>query len=270
MKVVVPTMTSRPDRTDPAILLNSQLSIKLQPSTVTGARSGPAPMKTGGDYRKSASCCKRCMSCSTRMQRDELSLHEPAPAGLSPPMTRTLIVIPARMQATRLPGEPLADIHGQPMIVHVWQRAMAAELGEVVVATDTEAIAAAVRGAGGSAVMTQPDHPSGSDRSFEAVQRIDPEKQIEVVINLQGDFPTIDPAVIARCFEPLARREVDIATLAAEIHDEDERTAPSVVKVVGTPTEAPGILRALYFTRCTAPYGEGPHYHHIGLYAYRR
>ncbi len=185
-------------------------------------------------------------------------------------MPRTLIVIPARMQATRLPGKPLADIHGKPMIVRVWERARAAAIGEVVVATDTEAIAAAVETAGGTAVMTEADHPSGSDRVFEAVQRIDPGEQIEVVINLQGDFPTIEPDVIARCFAPLAQPDVDIATLAALIHDEDERTAPSVVKVVGTPAGRPGILRALYFTRCTAPFGEGPLYHHIGLYAYRR
>ena len=185
-------------------------------------------------------------------------------------MTRTLIVIPARMQATRLPGKPLADIHGKPMIVHVWERAMAAALGEVVVATDADAIAAAVRGAGGKAVMTRAEHPSGSDRVFEAVQQIDPHRQTEVIINLQGDFPTIDPRVIGRCFEPLTDPRVDISTLAAEIHEADERTAPSVVKVVGTPTGQAGIMRALYFTRCTAPYGEGPLYHHIGLYAYRR
>ena len=184
--------------------------------------------------------------------------------------SRTIVIIPARMAATRLPGKPLADLNGEPMIVHVWRRAVVAAVGEVAVATDSEAIAAAVRSVGGQAVMTRDDHPSGSDRVAEALTRLDPERRLETVINLQGDFPTIAPALIRASLAPLQDPAVDIATLAAEIHDEDERTADSVVKAIGTPTARAGILRALYFTRCTAPWGEGPLYHHIGLYAYRR
>lgn len=180
-----------------------------------------------------------------------------------------VVVIPARMQASRLPGKPMADIGGEPMIVHVWRRAMAAEVGRVVVATDAEEIRDAVRRAGGEAVMTRADHVSGSDRVFEAVSRIDPDADQELIVNLQGDLPTLDPRLVRACLEPLASGEVHIATLAAEITDEEERVNPNVVKVVGT-TVAPRVLRALYFTRATAPWGEGAHYHHIGMYAYRR
>jgi 3-deoxy-manno-octulosonate cytidylyltransferase (CMP-KDO synthetase) len=187
-------------------------------------------------------------------------------------MARTLIVIPARMQATRLPGKPLADIHGKPMIVHVWARAMAAEAGRVLVATDSEEIAAAIRTAGGEAVLTRVDHASGSDRVFEAISKVDPDGDFEVIVNLQGDLPTLEPRLVTECLAPLKDKGPHIATLAAEIRDEAEKTAPSVVKVVGTTlgVAAPRHLRALYFTRATAPYGDGPLYHHIGLYAYRR
>ncbi|MGL4396666.1 MAG: 3-deoxy-manno-octulosonate cytidylyltransferase [Hyphomicrobium sp.] len=185
-------------------------------------------------------------------------------------MSRTLIVIPARMQASRLPGKPMADIHGRPMIVRVWERAMAAERGRVVVATDSDEIAAAIRAAGGEAVMTRADHVSGSDRVFEAVSSVDPDSDADIIVNLQGDLPTLDPALVRRCLEPLATRAVDIATLAAEIREPEERTNPNVVKVVGTPDAASERLRALYFTRATAPHGDGPLYHHIGIYAYRR
>ncbi len=184
-------------------------------------------------------------------------------------MSRNLIIIPARMQASRLPGKPLADINGVPMIVHVWRRAMAAEAGRVVVATDAEEILAAVRAAGGEAVMTRADHASGSDRVFEAVSRIDPDADAEFIVNLQGDLPTLEPKLVASCLAPLADKGPDISTLAAAIHDAAERTNPNVVKVVGTPL-ASDRLRALYFTRATAPHGEGPLYHHIGIYAYRR
>ena len=180
-----------------------------------------------------------------------------------------LILIPARMASTRLPGKPLADIGGQPMIVQVLRRAETANLGPVVVATDEEAIAVAVEKAGGRAVMTRADHPSGSDRIFEALGIVDPDRRARIVVNVQGDLPTLDPAVLAVALSPLADPAVDIATLAAEITKEDERSNPNVVKVVGSPI-APFRLRALYFTRATAPYGEGPLYHHIGLYAYRR
>ncbi len=185
-------------------------------------------------------------------------------------MTRTLIVIPARMAATRLPGKPMVDIAGEPMIVHVWRRAIAAEAGRVVVATDKEEIAAAVAAAGGEALMTRPDHASGSDRIFEAVSRIDPHGEASLVVNLQGDLPTLEPHLIRACLAPLATEGADIATLAAEISEPEERTNPNVVKVIGTPLSGARRLRALYFTRSTAPHGEGPLYHHIGIYAYRR
>jgi 3-deoxy-manno-octulosonate cytidylyltransferase (CMP-KDO synthetase) len=185
-------------------------------------------------------------------------------------MRRTLVVIPARMQSTRLPGKPLADIHGVPMIVHVWRRAMAAETGRVVVATDAEEIVAAIRAAGGEAVMTRADHASGSDRVFEAVNKVDPEGDFEIILNLQGDLPTLEPRLVRDCLAPLLDKGPDIATLAAEITEAGERTNPNVVKVVGTSAGAAGRLRALLFTRATAPYGEGPLYHHIGIYAYRR
>ncbi len=184
-------------------------------------------------------------------------------------MSTALIVIPARMQASRLPGKPMADIAGEPMIVHVWRRAMAAEVGRVVVATDTEEIVRAIRAAGGEAVMTRADHASGSDRVYEAVNKVDSEGDHEIVINVQGDLPTLEPRLVRACLAPLATKSVHIATIACEIKEAGERINPNVVKVVGTPV-APNRLRALYFTRATAPHGDGPLYHHIGMYAYRR
>jgi 3-deoxy-manno-octulosonate cytidylyltransferase (CMP-KDO synthetase) len=183
--------------------------------------------------------------------------------------TRILVLIPARMAATRLPGKPLLDIAGLPMIVHVLRRAEAAQIGRVAVATDTPEIATVVRSHGGEAVMTRADHPSGSDRIYEALGKLDPRGEAEIVVNLQGDFPTIRPENIRDVLGPLADPAVDIATLAAEIHTEEESAAASVVKAVGSPISARR-LRALYFTRATAPWGDGPRYHHIGLYAYRR
>ncbi len=180
-----------------------------------------------------------------------------------------LILIPARMASTRLPGKPLADIAGKPMIVHVLNRAQEAKAGAVVVATDSEPVFSAVEKAGGRAVMTRADHVSGSDRVFEALQQIDPERRARIVVNVQGDLPTLTPADIKAALEPLADPAVDIATLAAEIKTPQELTNPNVVKLVGSPV-SPGRLRALYFTRATAPSGDGPLYHHIGLYAYRR
>jgi 3-deoxy-manno-octulosonate cytidylyltransferase (CMP-KDO synthetase) len=182
---------------------------------------------------------------------------------------RILVLIPARMAATRLPGKPLLEMAGLPMIVHVLRRAEAAGIGRVAVATDTPEIAAAVTAHGGQAVMTRADHPSGSDRIFEALGSLDPGREAEVVVNLQGDFPTISPGNIRDVLVPLADSAVDIATLAAEIHTEEEASNPNVVKAVGSPI-GPRRLRALYFTRATAPHGDGPRYHHIGLYAFRR
>jgi len=180
-----------------------------------------------------------------------------------------VILIPARLAASRLPGKPLADIGGRPMIAHVLARAQEAKLGPVVVATDSEDIRAAVEAAGGRAVMTSPHHPSGSDRIFEALTRIDPAAKVRVIVNVQGDLPTLAPGDIAAALAPLEDPAVDIATLAAEMRDPAQRNNPNVVKVVGSPL-SDRRLRALYFTRATAPAGDGPLYHHIGLYAYRR
>jgi 3-deoxy-manno-octulosonate cytidylyltransferase (CMP-KDO synthetase) len=180
-----------------------------------------------------------------------------------------LVLIPARMASTRLPGKPLADIAGKPMIVHVLDRAREAQVGPVVVATDSAEIAAVVQQSGGHAVMTRPDHASGSDRIYEAVGLIDPAGHAVIIVNVQGDLPTLAPADVRAALVPLADAAVDIATIAAEIRKAEERSDPNVVKVVGSPV-APGRLRALYFTRATAPAGDGVLYHHIGLYAYRR
>jgi 3-deoxy-manno-octulosonate cytidylyltransferase (CMP-KDO synthetase) len=185
------------------------------------------------------------------------------------PDRRILVLIPARMAATRLPGKPLLDIAGLPMIVHVLRRAEEAQIGRVAVATDTAEIAEAVRAHGGEAIMTSPNHPSGSDRVFEAACNLDPAGEAEIVVNLQGDFPTISPENIRDVLPPLEDPAVDIATLASVIHTEEEDTAPSVVKAVGSSLGGRR-MRALYFTRATAPHGDGPRYHHIGLYAYRR
>lgn len=184
-------------------------------------------------------------------------------------MTNTLILIPARMASTRLPGKPLELINGVPMICQVVDRAREAGIGEPVVATDTQAIIDAVGAHGAKAVMTREDHESGSDRIWEAVEAVDPQGQAETIINVQGDLPTIEADVIRQSVLPLENSEVDIATLATEITVEHERTNPNVVKAIGT-SVAENRLRALYFSRATAPFGDGPLYHHIGLYAYRR
>ena len=180
-----------------------------------------------------------------------------------------IVVIPARLGSTRLPNKPLADIGGRPMIVRVVERALEAGLGPVAVAVDSPEISAALNGSGAKVVLTRPDHASGSDRIFEAIGRLDPDRLHDVVVNLQGDFPTVSPKAIAAALGPLADAEVAIGTLAGEITLEHERTSPNVVKVVGSPVSEKR-LRALYFTRATAPWGEGPLYHHSGIYAYRR
>jgi 3-deoxy-manno-octulosonate cytidylyltransferase (CMP-KDO synthetase) len=184
-------------------------------------------------------------------------------------MPDVLILIPARMASTRLPGKPLADIAGEPMIVHVWRRALEAGIGPVWVATDSPEIAAAVEKAGGHAALTRGEHASGTDRIHEALREADPAGRADIVVNVQGDLPTLNPADLAAAAALLSDRSVDIATLAAEIVKTHERNDPNVVKVVGTPLSQ-NRLRALYFTRATAPAGEGPLYHHIGLYAFRR
>jgi 3-deoxy-manno-octulosonate cytidylyltransferase (CMP-KDO synthetase) len=184
-------------------------------------------------------------------------------------MSDPLIAIPARLASTRLPDKPLADLLGQPMIAQVWRRAMEADIGPVIVATDSSAIAAAIEAAGGVAVMTDPAHQTGSDRIREACDRYDPHGRHDIIVNLQGDFPTIDPKALAASILPLSDPEVAIATLCSEVVEEEEKTAPSVVKLIGSHV-TPHRLRALYFTRATAPTGPGPLYHHAGVYAYRR
>ena len=180
-----------------------------------------------------------------------------------------IVLIPARMAATRLPGKPLLDIGGVPMIVQVWRRAREADIGPVLVATDDLRIADAVAAAGGRAALTRSDHPSGTDRIHEALEAFDPDGRHDVVVNVQGDLPTIEPAAVAAALPPLADPDVALSTLAAVIRHDEQRRDPNVVKLVGTEI-APGRLRALYFTRATAPWGEGPLFHHIGLYAFRR
>jgi 3-deoxy-manno-octulosonate cytidylyltransferase (CMP-KDO synthetase) len=181
-----------------------------------------------------------------------------------------LVVIPARMASVRLPGKPLADIHGEPMIVHVWRRALEAGIGPVLVAAAEVEIDEAVRAAGGEAVLTRPDHPSGSDRVFEAVGLHDPQARHDVIVNLQGDLPMVEPEALTGVLKPLANPGVDIATIAIEIRDREERERPSVVKAVAGLASDRRVARALYFTRAACPAGEGPLYHHIGIYAFRR
>jgi 3-deoxy-manno-octulosonate cytidylyltransferase (CMP-KDO synthetase) len=184
-------------------------------------------------------------------------------------LSRPLVLIPARLTSTRLPRKPLADIHGLPMIAHVLRRALEADVGPVAVACDEPELAAAVEAAGGRAVLTRPDHASGTDRIAEALTRLDPDRRHDVIVNLQGDLPTIEPQAVRASLGPLDDSSVAIATLATPIREAAECENPNVVKAVGTPV-GEGRLRALYFTRATAPWGEGELLHHIGLYAYAR
>ncbi|MDE2336515.1 MAG: 3-deoxy-manno-octulosonate cytidylyltransferase [Alphaproteobacteria bacterium] len=185
---------------------------------------------------------------------------------------KPIIMIPARLASTRLPNKPLADIHGLPMIVQVMKRAEEANLGRVVVACAEQAIKDAVEKAGGEAVLTDPDLPSGSDRILAALKTIDPKREFDAVINVQGDLPTLDPRLVKTAFDLLRNMEVSIGTLGAVIARESEKTNPNVVKAVAEIDFANGEKqgRALYFTRATAPANDGPLLHHIGLYAYKR
>ncbi|MDE2334126.1 MAG: 3-deoxy-manno-octulosonate cytidylyltransferase [Rhodospirillales bacterium] len=181
-----------------------------------------------------------------------------------------IVVIPARMAATRLPGKPLADIHGKPMIVHCLDRAREAGIGPAAVAAGDAEIVAAVTAAGGTAVLTDPDLPRGTDRVDAALRTLDPEGRHDIVVNLQGDLPSIPPAYLRAVLKPLERPEFDIATLVAPIGDEAEAAAPSVVKAVCGFAPGETIAAGLYFSRAPVPYGEGPRWHHIGIYAFRR
>ncbi len=181
-----------------------------------------------------------------------------------------IVIIPARLAATRLPGKPLALIGGVPMIVHVLRRAVEADIGPVAVACGDASIAEAVRAAGGRAEMTDPGLPSGSDRVHAALARIDLAGEHDVVINLQGDLPDLPPAHLRAVLAPLADLACDIATLAAPVTTAEEAAAPSVVKAVCAFAPGANMARALYFSRAAVPAGEGPLWHHIGIYAYRR
>ena len=185
-------------------------------------------------------------------------------------MSRPIVLIPARLAATRLPNKPLLDIAGQPMIVQVWRRAMEADIGPVAVAAGEQAIVDAVTAAGGRAVLTRSDHASGSDRIFEALNLLDPDGRHDVVVNVQGDLPTLDPRAVKDSLLPLEDSAVDVATLVAKITTEEERSASQVVKCAVAFAAGRRIGRAIYFSRLPVPWGEGPLWHHIGLYAYRR
>ncbi|WP_305984851.1 3-deoxy-manno-octulosonate cytidylyltransferase [Roseibium sp. MMSF_3544] len=184
-------------------------------------------------------------------------------------MTAALVIIPARLAATRLPRKILVDICGKPMIVRVLEQARQADIGPVAVACDDEEIAQTVRNYGGEAVMTRTDHVSGSDRIHEAAELLDPDGKFDVILNVQGDVPLIEPKAIRAAFAPLAVPEVSIGTIMTEITEDAFRQDPSFVKAITTPN-GQGHHRALYFTRATAPTGDGPLYQHIGIYAYRR
>ena len=181
-----------------------------------------------------------------------------------------ILLIPARLASTRLPAKPLAEIGGVPMIVRVLRQAVAAGLGPVVVAAGEQQIVAAVEAAGGRAVLTDPALPSGSDRVHAALESLDPGRDYDVVVNLQGDLPALDPAQIRAVVTALTQSGADIATLAAQITDPSERDNPSVVKAVVAWDKGGQLGRALYFTRAIAPGGDGPLFHHVGIYAYRR
>ena len=181
-----------------------------------------------------------------------------------------IIIIPARMASTRLPGKPLIDICGEPMIIHVLRQAERADIGPVYVAAGDQEIVEVVGQAGGKALMTDPDLPSGSDRVFQALSIIDKANYHDVVINVQGDLPTIAPGLIRSVVTPLANKNVDIATLVAEIVDVGERNDPNAVKAVAAIPKDEKIGRALLFSRAAVPWGDGEFYHHIGLYAFRR
>lgn len=180
-----------------------------------------------------------------------------------------IIVIPARLGATRLSRKPLADINGEPMIVRVWRQAVAANLGPVVVACCGNEIASVIRQVGGVAIITDPDLPSGTDRIHAALEEIDPQKSHSLVVNLQGDLPTINPLILKAVLSPLTDNTYDIGTLAAPIHTTSEIENPNVVKIAMTQS-ADGVSQALYFSRSPIPANANPYYHHVGVYAYRR
>lgn len=199
-----------------------------------------------------------------------LPVSLPGPIVTNAAPTNPIVMIPARLAATRLPNKPLADIAGAPMIVHVWRRAVAAAVGPVVVACGDAAIAEVIERAGGRAVLTDPDLPTGSDRIHAAITALDPRRAHDAVINVQGDMPMIEPTAIRLAYELLADPEIDIGTLAAVIDDPAMLAQDHVNKVVAGFGDPAQPARALYFSKAVVPWGDGPHYEHVGLYAYRR
>ncbi|EUK18757.1 3-deoxy-manno-octulosonate cytidylyltransferase [Commensalibacter papalotli (ex Servin-Garciduenas et al. 2014)] len=181
-----------------------------------------------------------------------------------------LIIIPARLASTRLPNKPLADIYGKPMIVHVMEQAQKANIGPVIVASGDKEITDIITQAGGRVIDTDPDLPSGSDRVYQAFLKVENHQDYDVIINLQGDLPLINPDDIRQSLRPLSDSTVDIATLIAPIKTDFERNAPSVVKVACSFKDQDTIGKALYFSRALIPSGEGPLWHHVGIYAYRK
>lgn len=188
----------------------------------------------------------------------------------APTLANTIIIIPVRMASDRLPGKPLVDICGVPMIVRVWRCAVAAKLGPVLVAAADDVVAKTMREAGGDALLTDPNLPSGSDRIAQALQLRDPIKRYRYVVNLQGDLPSIDPFVIRRCLQPLKTDGIDIGTLAAMITDQREVADPSVVKAIANLEVSSGLAEAGDFVRTLPDTARPPFWHHIGVYAYRR
>lgn len=182
----------------------------------------------------------------------------------------TLVVIPSRLASTRLPNKALADIHGKPMIVRVWEKAVQANLGPVVVGCGDEEIVQAVQAFGGEAVLTDPALPSGTDRVKAAADLYDKEEKYPFVINIQGDLPTLDPSIVRHILEPFSDPVVDISTLGTVITDPKELNDPATTKVAASFQNNDTVGRALYFSRHQIPSGEGEHYHHIGIYAFRR
>ncbi len=199
-----------------------------------------------------------------------ISRNDPNQGSLMISDSNPILLIPARMNSTRLPNKPLADINGVPMIVRVWKIAMNANLGRVIVASGDEAISEAIQNEGGEAILTDPALPSGSDRIFAALEEADPFKKHDIIINLQGDLPLLERSTIEAAYKLLSDERVDIGTVVAKITIPEEKLSPSIVKAIVAWNNDGITGRALYFTRASAPTGDGPMYHHIGLYTYRR
>lgn len=182
----------------------------------------------------------------------------------------SIVVIPTRLAATRLPQKPLADIHGKPMIVHVWEKALQANIGPVLVASGDQEIVDVIIARGGEGILTDPALPTGTDRVKAALDIYDPNHGFDFIINVQGDLPTLDPSLVSHVLDPFQDPSVDMATLASSIQDSHELIDKNVVKIALSLHENTTIGRGLYFSRNLVPSGEGPFFHHIGLYAYRR